>query len=510
MADVTVPHRRWALVAARKAAGHTQESLASALEVDRSTVVRWEAGERTPLPFLQPRLARMLGQSPEQLRALINGRGQLDESGHVGGESSTDLTAAYDWLDQQAGWSSDTSRRKAAAQVARLDLWALQDRQRRRAKIGRRQVADALVDYYGSLASDVAMYRARCADQVVTTSIVSRSDWLDLARPLSSGNGEPTLADMLSPDTAVLDDVGIKSAVRRLVEAAALGVRIADVPIYRLLDTEMVDGHVGRAVGVSPFVQYALTVDLLETELIDAITGSRPDMPLRDKHLPDLRSVVDVSGRLCAGGILALCAIARPADRYRGAADYALLVQERSRHVVNAAGRLSVIPKGFHRPLVDLRADAHLGTTLRRKFEEELLGRVDLDNTNGQLRMVDPMHPSRLSEPMRWLLDDPSRLRMECTGFGLNLVSGNYEYASLIVIEDEEFWARFGGHVEANWESAGLRQYSSLNDHLVGDLIVQDSWSNEGLFAFLQGVRRLSEIDGERVSLPSVDVIGCS
>jgi hypothetical protein len=66
---------------------------------------------------------------------------------------------------------------------------------------------------------------------------------------------------------------------------------------------------------------------------------------------------------------------------------------------------------------------------------------------------------------------------MECTGFGLNLVSGNYEYASLIVIEDDEFWARFGGHVEANWESVGLRQYSSLDGHLVADLIMQDSWS---------------------------------
>jgi hypothetical protein len=32
---------------------------------------------------------------------------------------------------------------------------------------------------------------------------------------------------------------------------------------------------------------------------------------------------------------------------------------------------------------------------------------------------------------MRWLIDnaDPSAWRIECTGFGLNLVSGNYEFA---------------------------------------------------------------------------------
>lgn len=63
--------RRVALVGARKAAGHTQESLAAALHVDQSTVIRWEAGDHAPLPYLWPRLARLLGQSQEQLRELI-------------------------------------------------------------------------------------------------------------------------------------------------------------------------------------------------------------------------------------------------------------------------------------------------------------------------------------------------------------------------------------------------------------------------------------------------------
>jgi DNA-binding XRE family transcriptional regulator len=63
--------RRAALVGARKAAGYTQEGLAAELHVDRSTVVRWEAGDHAPLPYLWPQLARLLGQSPEQLRELI-------------------------------------------------------------------------------------------------------------------------------------------------------------------------------------------------------------------------------------------------------------------------------------------------------------------------------------------------------------------------------------------------------------------------------------------------------
>ncbi|OAP20909.1 hypothetical protein A4R44_08354 [Amycolatopsis sp. M39] len=116
------------------------------------------------------------------------------------------------------------------------------------------------------------------------------------------------------------------------------------------------------------------------------------------------------------------------------------------------------------------------------------------------------MHPARLSEPMRWLMVEPGRMRTECTGFGFNLVSGNYEFAALVVIEDEEFWPRFGGVVEANWEVSGLRQYSSLDRELVGELITDEKWTNEGLFAFLLGLRRLSEIGGARVSLPPIDL----
>ncbi len=249
-------------------------------------------------------------------------------------------------------------------------------------------------------------------------------------------------------------------------------------------------------------------MDLLEAELIDAISeGVSPRhgvLPLRDSYLPDTSSVLDVSSRLCAGGVLALCAIARPASP-RGGADYLIVVQERSGHVLNAARKLAVIPKGFHQPLTDIRGDTPLGATLQRELEEELFGRDDIDNTVTDQRCADPMHPSRLSEPMRWLTSNSAALRMECTGFGLNLVSGNYEFASLIVIDDEEFWTRHGGQVEANWESSSLRRYSSLDSSLLSELISDVAWSNEGLFALLQGLRRLSQIGGYRVSLPRID-----
>ena len=138
-------------------------------------------------------------------------------------------------------------------------------------------------------------------------------------------------------------------------------------------------------------------------------------------------------------------------------------------------------------------------------MEEELFGRDDIDNTVSNQRVADPMHPSRLSDPMRWLMEQPGRLRIECTGFGLNLVSGNYEFPGLIVIDDEQFWMRYGGLIEANWESSTLRQYSTLDRPLLAELINDVAWSNEGLFGLLQGLRRLKRTGGDRVNLPTIE-----
>ncbi|OLF18192.1 hypothetical protein BU204_07590 [Actinophytocola xanthii] len=58
---------RRALAGRRKSAGFTQESLAEALGVDRSTVIRWEAGQHEPVPYLWPKFAELLGISRDEL-----------------------------------------------------------------------------------------------------------------------------------------------------------------------------------------------------------------------------------------------------------------------------------------------------------------------------------------------------------------------------------------------------------------------------------------------------------
>ena len=415
---------------------------------------------------------------------------------------TVELTAALDWLDGRAGWRPGTSRSEVRARLANLDLGLLLDRGSRRARVGRTALTRALVNYYG----DRGVYRSICGNAEVVVSVVTRADWLDLACPLDGVRDALALTHE-TEDQAPLSEVEASVAVSRLAETLALGVRFANLPLYRLRSFDVGSEGLRGSVGVVPFVEYALTSDLLEQELTDAAASVSGAMltPLRDKHLPNLNAVYDLSGRMCAGGVLALCAIARPHDQGHGKPDYALLVQERSGKVLNATGRLAVIPKGFHQPLTDFRAETAVGATLRRELEEELFGRHDVDATADDVRPAAPMHPGRWSEAMRWLAAEPHRLRMECTGFGLNLVSGNYEFASLVVIDDEEFWRWFGGQIEANWEASGLRLYSSLDGDLMSELIAEEAWSNEGLFALLQGLRRLREIGGDRVSLPPIE-----
>ncbi|MFE9421690.1 helix-turn-helix transcriptional regulator [Kitasatospora sp. NPDC006697] len=62
---------RHRLAQCRRALGHSQESFAVALQVDRSTVVRWERGNTTPQPHLWPRLAQVLQVTLAELNVLL-------------------------------------------------------------------------------------------------------------------------------------------------------------------------------------------------------------------------------------------------------------------------------------------------------------------------------------------------------------------------------------------------------------------------------------------------------
>ena len=83
---VAVAHRRNALAARRASRGYTQERLAEALGVERSTIHRWESGEVVPRADLQPTLARALGITPAELANLLGADADVN---HMRGATSS-------------------------------------------------------------------------------------------------------------------------------------------------------------------------------------------------------------------------------------------------------------------------------------------------------------------------------------------------------------------------------------------------------------------------------------
>src|SRR5215470_12473803 len=113
--------RRNGLASARRAAGYTQETLAAELYIDRSTVTRWEAGDHRPLPYIQPKLARLLGRSQEQLSELLDGRVErVDDRRQALGITAVDGgVATSNAIDDQGAASSSDDDEAAALELGR-------------------------------------------------------------------------------------------------------------------------------------------------------------------------------------------------------------------------------------------------------------------------------------------------------------------------------------------------------------------------------------------------------
>jgi hypothetical protein len=433
-----------------------------------------------------------------------------------------------EWIADHSNLTVGEAYDRLAARIG--DIKNLSDsvqyqRAHARARLTREQLVAALERYYsaGSAPAVGGLYRARVGPHALTTSVLTTPGWLQSRVPLATpAEHFQFVPPMSAPElTLRLEGERLDAAIDRLAQAELSTTVLVNNPIYRLLRIALEPGRVEAAVTLIDFATYALTMDLLESELVDTLADissqralttmghQRPRLPLRDAYLPSLSHVLDFERRICAGGPVALLAAARPGRRLGQSADYALLVQERSPRVVNVVGRLAVIPKAFHGPTVEPQAEADLSSSVHRELEEELLGRDELGNVLPEgLRKVDPFHTHLLSEPLRWLLDhqDPSAYQLECVGFGVNLLTGNYEFPCLIVINDEEWWARFGGQIEANWEIRRVRLYSSRDAAGLQDLTLDPRWSSEGLFAFVEGLRRLVELDtASRVTVPELD-----
>jgi hypothetical protein len=344
--------------------------------------------------------------------------------------------------------------------------------------------------------------------QRIPLSILTSHDWIDIGIDLTQDERSELLSDV---DAAIERGLPVGPALRRIAECEQRCCSMIDAPVYRLLDVDIEQGgQLKTTYGLSSYFEYALTLDLLERELAEAVSSGDRRMPLRDRYLPSLSVIANVKARLCVGGPLALFAAARTAGRgWRGEPDYVLLIQQRSDRVLNAQNSLAVIPKAFHQPLVEPAMETPLLRTLEREIEEELMNRSDLDPTSTDWApSIDPMHADRLTDAMRWLMNhrETGACRIEATGFGYNAMSGNFELPSLVVVQDERWWAQFAGTLAPCWETSGMLRMSSLDTAGIASLLCDSRWSNEGLFALALALRRLAQVDPTRTRIPPIDM----
>jgi transcriptional regulator with XRE-family HTH domain len=505
---------------------HTQEEMAELASVTTTTYRNWERGRTRPLPHSIRDLCRIHGVQEHELGF----DSPPDTAAHPlqtarYAETILDPTTAV--LPTQLLTSGML---EGLASISGMLLTDVQGAVARRAvsvgsdapaAIARSTQAAFLLDYYDTerLARfGLRPYAFVIEGQTVATTVVGRPGWFGQSIPLNIGAGrtldEPAETCRWHPNPPPPFIPATPEVVDQAVDRLARSARpdntvvMSNKPLYRLLDLSFGNGALDATFGLDWFAHYALTYDLLERELAEALAHQQSSLPLRGALLPDSRAVVEYGARLCAGGFGALFAIARRADRAHPR-DFLLVAQRRSSRVLNVSGKLAVMPKGFHQHLVDPAGEVEIGMSMRRELEEELFGRVDLDEDAGRPRLsLAPYHDTASTVPMRWLLERQA-CTFDCTAVGLNLLAGNYDFFGLIATTNEEFWDRFAASCMPNWEAESVQTYSSMDATALASLILDPLWTDESLVALVEGLRCLAERYPDRVRLPHLETPPC-
>jgi hypothetical protein len=359
-------------------------------------------------------------------------------------------------------------------------------------------------------------------ERPVRLALATRPAWSGLCVPLAPlGGSSPHercgLATTVAPDRAI--NPFRSSALRFLCDIEAKSLEIYDSPIFRLRHLDLRRGALVGTFSPDSFLHYRLTVGLLGDELSRALAQARSidgllaqadgRLPLRAQVLPDGAALADFDNRVCSGGVLTLLAIARPKPHN----DFVVLAQRRSATVSDAQGLLSVIPRAFHLPSVlphsrALAAEVPPSVTMYRELFEEVLGGREVELGD---RDLEPMWFIVESRPLRWLRERPNSYQALCVGMGIDLLSGNYEIGTLLVIHDPKFWRAFEQVLRPNWEVGNLIRCSTVpgpsaspSRGLSGLIQVTDEWTSEGLMVLIEGLAYLKRQFPERVSLPTI------
>lgn len=341
----------------------------------------------------------------------------------------------------------------------------------------------------------------------VNTSLASNIDWTGLSIPL--GGGQEICKH--SPSILPAIQIPIEIVARYIAHIEQMGLRLWDAHIYRLVDLDINTNHLQASFAIDQFFNYRFTIGLLLDELVETlvdndldvdkvVSGKERFLPLRGRLLPGGSSLANFSNRMCAGGVEVLSAFARSEPEN----DFVIPIERRSKLVADAHSMLSIVPKAFHQPLVDDHTELKLSFTVYRELCEELFGVEELNKDSPWLKADWFLNSCK---PIKWLMDHRDEYNLECTYFGINLISGNYTFGILLVVSDDSFWKQYGSLLRTNWEAVHTSAVSTSDPEELSTWMRRPDWVGESLVSFTEGLKRLKKLNESRVHLPTIEYL---
>jgi len=168
--------------------------------------------------------------------------------------------------------------------------------------------------------------------------------------------------------------------------------------------------------------------------------------------------------------------------------------------VADGQGVLAVIPKACHQHVVKPEDEVGIQATVYRELFEEIYGRDE-----PQVGCSGLTHDWYFEvPPLKYFREHEGGYKNEIVGFGLNAVTGNYEFAMLLAVLDTWYWNTFSRQANPNWEQAGIEAVSSKDPSRIASLLLTGNWAPESVFHFVEGLMRLRAIEPSRVNLPDL------
>lgn len=282
-------------------------------------------------------------------------------------------------------------------------------------------------------------------------------------------------------------------------------VVLEDNPLYRLVNVTF-QGPLTATFTEDRYLNYRFTTGLLEDELVDVMLQSaaagvsKKQYPLRNLLLPDIGALVNCSARCCAGGLGCVFALARTDEE-----DFLIPIERRSKFVGDGRGMLAVLPKGIHQAEIGHSVESEIEWSVYRELAEEVFGKPERQHQPRHDYYMRQGHPLYIPA-VAYFREQKRNCYQEMVGFGLNAVSGNYEFAILLAVHAEKYYDVFERELEfKHWEWDKWIPVSTRDPDHIKEVLLDKALCSESVFHLAEGLLRLAELEPRRVRLPKIE-----